>query len=571
MRYTQMLIPTLRETPAEAEVVSHKLMMRAGYIRKTAAGVYTYLPLCLRVLRKIERIVREEMERSGAQELLLPIVMPAELWIETGRWAVYGKELLRFRDRHDRDFCIGPTHEEAITDLIRHEVRSWRELPKNCFQIQTKFRDEVRPRFGLMRGREFIMKDGYSFDRDEEGALKNYEIMYEAYKRIFTRCGLTFRPVEAMTGSIGGSKSHEFQVLALSGEDEIVACDKCEYAANVEKAELKPASVISDQGSVIRKGEFKKVSTPGQKTVEEVCAFLKVSPQELVKTLIFDTDQGPIAGLVRGDHSLKEAKLKDAIGVEWINLAEERTVLEVTAAPSGFAGPVGLKIPIYADHAVAAMESFVVGANEADAHLTGVNIGDFKVEKFLDIRRAHAGDRCPRCEAGVYEEHRGIEVGQVFFLGTKYSKAMNAVYADEKGDEKVMVMGCYGIGISRTAAAAIEQNHDERGMIWPLPIAPYHVEIIPLSARGEVMEVAEGLLRELSAAGVEAMMDDRDERAGVKFADADLIGIPYRIIVGEKGLKDGVVELKERRGGDALRLAPKDVVEKLRDAVSKIG
>nr|HPM41564.1 proline--tRNA ligase [bacterium] len=530
-----------------------------------------YLPLCLRVLRKIERIVREEMERSGAQELLLPIVMPAELWIETGRWAVYGKELLRFRDRHDRDFCIGPTHEEAITDLIRHEVRSWRELPKNCFQIQTKFRDEVRPRFGLMRGREFIMKDGYSFDRDEEGALKNYEIMYEAYKRIFTRCGLTFRPVEAMTGSIGGSKSHEFQVLALSGEDEIVACDKCEYAANVEKAELKPASVISDQGSVIRKGEFKKVSTPGQKTVEEVCAFLKVSPQELVKTLIFDTDQGPIAGLVRGDHSLKEAKLKDAIGVEWINLAEERTVLEVTAAPSGFAGPVGLKIPIYADHAVAAMESFVVGANEADAHLTGVNIGDFKVEKFLDIRRAHAGDRCPRCEAGVYEEHRGIEVGQVFFLGTKYSKAMNAVYADEKGDEKVMVMGCYGIGISRTAAAAIEQNHDERGMIWPLPIAPYHVEIIPLSARGEVMEVAEGLLRELSAAGVEAMMDDRDERAGVKFADADLIGIPYRIIVGEKGLKDGVVELKERRGGDALRLAPKDVVEKLRDAVSKIG
>ena len=569
MRYTQMLIPTLRETPAEAEVVSHKLMMRAGYIRKTAAGVYTYLPLCLRVLRKIERIVREEMERSGAQELLLPIVMPAELWIETGRWAVYGKELLRFRDRHDRDFCIGPTHEEAITDLIRHEVRSWRELPKNCFQIQTKFRDEVRPRFGLMRGREFIMKDGYSFDRDEEGALKNYDIMYEAYKRIFTRCGLTFRPVEAMTGSIGGSKSHEFQVLALSGEDEIVACDKCEYAANVEKAELKPEA--RGPGPEIRKGEFKKVSTPGQKSVEEVCAFLKVSPQNLVKTLIFDTDQGPIAGLVRGDHSLKEAKLKDAIGVEWINLAEERTVLEVTAAPSGFAGPVGLKIPIYADHAVAAMEGFVVGANEADAHLTGVNPGDFKVERFLDIRRAHAGDRCPRCEAGVYEEHRGIEVGQVFFLGTKYSKAMNAVYADEKGDEKVMVMGCYGIGISRTAAAAIEQNHDERGIIWPLPIAPYHVEIIPLSAKGEVMDVAEKLLGELLAAGVEAMMDDRDERAGVKFADADLIGIPYRIIVGEKGLKDGVVELKERRGGDALRLPPKEVVEKLKDIVSKIG
>lgn len=568
MRYTQMLIPTLRETPAEAEVVSHQLMMRAGYIRKVAAGVYTYLPLCLRVLRKIERIVRQEMESSGAQELLLPVVMPAELWIETGRWAIYGKELLRFRDRHDRDFCIGPTHEEAITDLIRNEIRSWRELPKNCFQIQTKFRDEVRPRFGLMRGREFIMKDGYSFDRDEAGALASYDIMYEAYKRIFSRCGLSYRPVEAMTGSIGGSKSHEFQVLAGSGEDEIVACTKCEYAANVEKAELRHET--RDPRPEIRKGVFKKVMTPGQKTVEEVCEFLKVTPQNLVKTLIFDTDQGPIAGLVRGDHSLKEAKLKDAIGVEWCQLAEERTVTEVTRAPSGFAGPVGLSIPVYADHSVAAMEDFVVGANEADAHLTGVSLADFKVERFLDIRRAHAGDRCPRCEEGVYEEHRGIEVGQVFFLGTKYSKAMNAVYSDEKGEEKVMVMGCYGIGISRTAAAAIEQNHDERGIIWPIPIAPYHVQVIPLSAKGEVMEVAEKLHRDLEAAGVEVVLDDRDERAGVKFADADLIGLPYRIIVGEKGLKDGVVELKERRGGDAERMPPDQAVEKLKGIVAAV-
>ncbi|HPQ81644.1 MAG TPA: proline--tRNA ligase [bacterium] len=567
MRYTKMLIPTLRETPAEAEVVSHQLMMRAGYIRKVAAGVYTYLPLCLRVLRKIERIVRQEMEASGAQELLLPVVMPAELWIETGRWAVYGKELLRFRDRHDRDFCIGPTHEEAITDLIRNEIRSWRDLPKNCFQIQTKFRDEVRPRFGLMRGREFIMKDGYSFDRDEAGALASYEVMYGAYKRIFTRCGLSFRPVEAMTGSIGGSKSHEFQVLAGSGEDEIVACNSCEYAANVEKAELKPGN--GEQGTGNRKGEFKKVATPGQKSVEEVCGFLKVTPEELVKTLIFDTDQGPIAGLVRGDHTLKEAKLKDAIGVEWCNLAEERTVAEVTKAPSGFAGPVGLSIPVYADYAVAGMEGFVVGANEADAHLTNVSLADFKVERFLDIRRACAGDRCPRCEGGVYEEHRGIEVGQVFFLGTKYSEAMKAVYADEKGEEKTMVMGCYGIGISRTAAAAIEQNHDERGMIWPLPIAPYHVEVIPLSAKGEVMDVAEKIHRDLEAAGVEVVLDDRDERAGVKFADADLIGIPYRIIVGEKGLKDGVVELKERRGGDARRMPPDAAVSEMKGIVSR--
>ena len=567
MRTTQMLIPTLREVPAEAEVVSHQLMMRAGYIRKVAAGVYTYLPLCLRVLRKIERIVREEMAAKGAQELLLPIVMPAELWIETGRWSVYGKELLRFKDRHDRDFCVGPTHEEAITDLIRNEIRSWRELPKNCFQIQTKFRDEVRPRFGLMRGREFIMKDGYSFDRDDEGALKSYDLMYDAYKRIFTRCGLTYRPVEAMTGSIGGSKSHEFQVLAGSGEDEIVACTQCEYAANVEKAKLKaPVAKAAGEG---KKGAFKKISTPNQKTVEEVCAFLKVTPRELVKTLIFDTDQGPVAGLVRGDHSLKEAKLKDAIGVEWCQLAEERTVLEVTRAPSGFAGPVGLTIPVYADHAVAAMAGFVVGANEADAHLTGVNLGDFKVEKFLDIRRAHAGDPCPRCAGGVYEEHRGIEVGQVFFLGTKYSKAMNAVYADEKGEEKVMVMGCYGIGISRTAAAAIEQNHDERGIIWPLPIAPFHVELVPLSAKGQVAEVAQNLHDDLEAAGVEVLMDDRDERAGVKFADADLIGIPYRIIVGEKGLKDGVVELKERRGGDALRLSPADAVARMKEIVAQ--
>jgi prolyl-tRNA synthetase len=559
MKYSQMLIPTLREAPADAEVASHKLMMRAGYIRKLAAGVYTYLPLCLRVLRKIENIVREEMAAAGAQELLLPVVMPAELWIETGRWAVYGKELLRFKDRHDRDFCIGPTHEEAITDLMRNEISSWRDLPKNCFQIQTKFRDEVRPRFGLMRGREFIMKDGYSFDRDEEGAKENYRKMYEAYKRIFTRCGLRFRPVEAMTGTIGGSMSHEFQVLAASGEDEIVSCTKCEYAANVEKAEVRKPGT-RDLGLVTRKGLFQKIETPGKKSVEEVCAFLKVSPDQIVKTLIFDTDQGPIAGLVRGDHHLKEAKLKEAAGVEWCNLAEDRTVAEVTNAPSGFAGPVGLDIPIYADHAVAAMADFVVGANAADAHLTGVDLGDFKVAGFVDIRRAVAGDRCPRCEDGVYEEHRGIEVGQVFYLGTKYSQAMHATYMDEAGEARVCVMGCYGIGIGRTAAAAIEQNHDDRGMAWPLPIAPFQVEIIPLSMKSEVVALAEKLYADLRGKGVEVLIDDRDARAGVKFADADLIGIPLRIVVGEKGLAEGKVEFKERKGGEAIKLSPDEAL-----------
>ncbi|MFH1830602.1 MAG: proline--tRNA ligase [Pseudomonadota bacterium] len=576
MRYSQLLIPTLREAPSDAEVASHKLMVRAGYIRKLAAGVYTYLPLCLRVLRKIENIVRQEMIAAGAQELLLPVVMPAELWIETGRWAVYGKELLRFKDRHDRDFCIGPTHEEAITDLIRNEISSWRDLPKNCFQIQTKFRDEVRPRFGLMRGREFIMKDSYSFDRDEEAAKISYKKMYEAYKRIFTRCGLSFRPVEAMTGTIGGSMSHEFQVLAESGEDEILSCTKCEYAANVEKAEVKPpeasnASKASNARNEIQKGKYKKVKTPDKKSVEEVCEFLKVKPEQLVKTLIFDTDQGPVAGLVRGDHALKEAKLKEAIGVEWCNLAEDRTVSEVTAAPAGFAGPVGLNIPIYADHAIALMSDFIVGANEGDAHLTGVNLGDFKVEKYADIRCAVAGDLCPRCDDGVFEEHRGIEVGQVFYLGTKYSDSMKATYTDEDGNKRSCVMGCYGIGIGRTAAAAIEQNHDEKGIAWPLPIAPFHVEVIPLSTNEEVVEVANTLHDKLESKGIEVLIDDRDARAGVKFADADLIGIPLRIVVGEKGLKDGKVEFKERRGGDAVKMSPAEAIEKVVTAVAKIS
>jgi prolyl-tRNA synthetase len=552
-----MLIPTLKEAPSDAEVVSHQLMVRAGYIRKLAAGVYTYLPMCLRVIKKIENIIREEMTAAGAQELLLPIVMPAELWIETGRWNVYGKELLRIKDRHDRDFCIGPTHEEAITDLVRREVRSYRDLPKNLFQIQTKFRDEIRPRFGLMRGREFLMKDGYSFDRDQDESKKTYQAMYDAYRMIFDRCGLKYRAVEAMTGNIGGSLSHEFQVLAPSGEDEIISCTSCDYAANVEKAELKPET--RGQSSEKKKGKYKKVKTPGKKSVEEVCEFLKTSPDKLVKTLVFETDHGPVAGLVRGDHALKEAKLKDAIGAEWCHLAEEKTVMEATGAPSGYAGPVDLKIPIYADHAVAAMESFVVGANENDAHYTDVNLGDFEVKEFYDIRRAAAGDNCPRCGAEL-SEHRGIEVGQVFYLGTKYSESMKATYLDEQGKDRVIEMGCYGIGVGRTAAAAVEQNHDERGIIWPLPIAPFAVEVIPLGTDGEVKDVAERIYDELVSRGVEVLIDDRSERPGVKFADADLIGIPYHIVIGSKGLADGVVEIKDRRTGDKEKIGVDAVV-----------
>jgi len=566
MRYSQMLIPTLKDAPADAEVISHKLMIRAGYIRKLAAGVYTYLPLCVRVLNKIENIVREEMNAAGAQELLLPIVMPAEIWIESGRWQVYGKELLRIKDRHDRDFCIGPTHEEAITDLVRREVRSYRDLPKNLYQIQTKFRDEIRPRFGLMRGREFIMKDSYSFDRDIDASKKTYYVMYETYKKIFDRCGLTYRAVEAGTGNIGGSLSHEFQVLASSGEDEIISCTSCEYAANVEKAELKPPA---ESGKLkAESGRYKKVETPNKKSVEEVCEFLKVTPNKLVKTLIFETDKGPVAGLVRGDHVLKEAKFKDAIGFEWCHFAEEKTVKDVTGAPSGFAGPVNLNIPIYADHAVYGMENFVVGANEADAHLTNVNLGDFKIKAFYDIRRAMPGDPCPRCGAEL-SEHRGIEVGQVFYLGTKYSESMKATFLDEEGKDKVIEMGCYGIGISRTAAAAIEQNHDERGIIWPLPIAPFAVEVIPLGKEGASFEVAEKIYNELVERGIEVMIDDRNERPGIKFADADLIGIPYHIVVGEKGLADGIVEIKDRRTGDKEKVPVDKAVGHLLGGVLK--
>jgi len=553
MRTSQTLLPTLREDPGEAETVSHRLMLRSGMIRKVAAGIYTYLPLGLRVIRKIERIIREEMDRAGAQELLMPIASPAELWRETGRWDFYGKELLRFKDRHERDFCLGPTHEEVITDLIRREVRSYRQLPLNCYQIQTKFRDEIRPRFGLMRGREFIMKDAYSFDKDEEGAKLSYQKMYDAYVRIFTRCGLSFRPVEADTGLIGGTSSHEFMVLAETGEETIVYTEQGTYAANVERAEVLPPKETSTEAP----RPLRKVPTPGARTVEEVTAILKTTPQRLVKTLLYITSKEPVAVLVRGDRAVNEIKVKKLLGVTDLQLAGQETVMTLTGAPIGFAGPIGLKrVRLVADHEVKALRNFVVGGNEADTHYVDANWErDFTIEQYADLRNACAGDPSPRGD-GALRVARGIEVGHVFMLGTKYSKAMGATFLDPNSKECAAVMGCYGIGVGRTAAAAIEQNHDAKGIIWPVPVAPFHIHLLPLSQSAQVSEIALSLYNSLIQSGIEVLWDDRDERAGVKFNDADLIGAPYQLIIGDKGLAQGTVEFKLRKDGTVTRLGP---------------
>ncbi|MDA0738669.1 MAG: proline--tRNA ligase [Nitrospirae bacterium] len=561
MRTSQVLIPTLREDPVEAEIVSHRLMLRAGMIRKVAAGIYTYLPLGLRVIRKIENIIRQEMNRAGAQEILMPILSPAELWRETGRWDFYGKELLRCQDRHDRDFCFGPTHEEVITDLFRREVRSYRQLPLNCYQIQTKFRDEIRPRFGLMRGREFIMKDAYSFDRDEESARVSYQKMYDAYERIFTRCGLNFRPVEADNGMIGGSMSHEFMVLAETGEETILYEEGGTYAANVERAEvLPPTDVSTDQPLPLE-----TVSTPGMKTVEDVCKFLSLTPDHLVKTLLYQTpDNTIVAVLVRGDHEANEIKVNRLLGTTEIILADPEIVTKVTSAPVGFAGPVGLKnIRIVADQAVQGMKNFVVGGNANDTHFLNVNCDrDFQVETFADLRQAKAGDPSPRTNAPL-SSAKGIEVGHVFLLGTKYSEAMGANFLDDQGKDTMAIMGCYGIGVSRTAAASIEQNHDAKGMIWPTPIAPFHVHLLPVTNSELVQETTETLYQSLIEAEIEVLWDDRDERAGVKFNDADLIGAPYHVTIGDKGLKNGVIEIKHRRTGEMVKVAPSEATSYL--------
>ncbi len=561
MRQSHFLIPTLREDPGEAEIVSHRLMLRAGMIRKVAAGIYTYLPLGLRVIRKVERIIREELNKAGAQEVLMPIASPAELWQETGRWDFYGKELFRFKDRHERDFCLGPTHEEVITDLVRREVRSYRQLPANFYQIQTKFRDEIRPRFGLMRGREFIMKDAYSFDADEAGAKESYRKMYEAYKAIFTRCGLSFRPVEADTGLIGGTSSHEFMVLADTGEEGIAVCDACDYAANVERAELQEHAHKPPPETLREK---RRVPTPGKKTVEEVTAFLKVPATQLVKTLLYRADGKTVAVLIRGDHEVNEIKLKKALGATDLVMADSATVEQLSGAPVGFAGPIGLKgVPLIADLSVKGLVNVVVGGNAADTHWVDVTPGrDFTPHRYTDLRYAVAGDACPRC-AKPLRIVRGIEVGHVFMLGTKYSEKMKALYLDKQGREQMMVMGCYGIGVGRTAAAAIEQNHDAKGIIWPAPLAPFHVHVIPLADKGKVLEAAVALESEFERAGIGVLVDDRDERPGVKFNDADLIGCPYQVVIGEKNLSQGLMELKERRTGTVTKLPPADIRPRL--------
>ena len=543
MRYSRLLLPTLKEDPSEAEVASHRLLVRSGMIRQVARGIYDFLPLGKRTLKKVERIIREELDRIGCQEVMLPMVCPAELWQESGRWDFYGKELLRIRDRQDREFCLGPTHEEVMTDLVRRDVRSYRELPLNLYQIQTKFRDEIRPRFGLMRGREFLMKDGYSFHTDYDDTIREYHAMKEAYSRIFRRCGLRFRAVEADTGNIGGSLSHEFQVLAESGEDTIVSCNSCQYAANVEKADIRSSPVEARADEVLA-----EVATPGVRTIEEVSAFLARPADHFVKTLILVADGEGLAALVRGDDVLSETKLKAMLGATDLRMAEADEIERFTGAPQGFAGPVGLALPLYADYRLAGCRDMVTGANRVDTHVTGISQErDFPKVTFASLRAAKGGDACARCEEGVFEQYRGIEVGHVFYLGKKYSEKLGATFLDAEGNAQAMEMGTYGIGVSRTMAAAVEQNHDDKGIIWPMSLAPYEVMIVPVKwDDGASREAALRLQDDLEASGVEVLLDDRDERAGVKFNDADLLGIPLRVTIGPRGLAAGKVELKGR-------------------------
>lgn len=564
MRYSKTLIPTLKENPAEAEVVSHRLMLRAGFIRKLTAGIYSYLPMGLAAIRKVESIVREEMNRAGAQELLMPMVQPADLWVETGRYEKYGPELLRFHDRHNRESCLGPTHEEVITDIARKELHSYRDLPINLYQIQTKFRDEIRPRFGLMRGREFIMKDAYSFDVSDDAATISYQKMYEAYKRIFTRCGLDFRAVQADSGSIGGSFSHEFMVLADTGEDTIVICKECEFAANMEKA----AVVAPKKERTEALAAVEKIETPGKRKVDAVCEFLNIEPTKLVKTLVFKAGDVPVAVLVRGDREVEEVKLKNLLGVAEVEMADDKEVFDATGVPTGYLGPVGIKIKVVADQEVVNMENFYVGANEKNYHLKNVNLErDCTIDAVADLRQITTSDPCPECggQLGLTE---GIEVGHVFKLGTGYSESMDATFQDQDGKEKHLVMGCYGIGVTRVVAAAIEQNHDADGIVFPVPIAPFSVVILNLGINDQVInEAAEKLYAEFQAAGIEVLFDDRDERPGFKFKDADLIGIPYRITVGKGFAKNGLVEVKYRKEGTVEEMAPEQALSTLQGKI----
>lgn len=561
MRLSSYYVPTLREKPAEAEIASHQLMLRAGMIRKLASGIYSFLPLGYRVVRKVEGIVREEMNAKGALEVFLPLVQPGELWKRTERWDKFGRELLRFKDRGNRDFCLGPTHEEVVTDLVRKELRTYRQLPVNLYQIHTKFRDEIRPRFGVIRAREFIMKDAYSFDRDEEGLDRSYQLMYDAYCRMFQRCGLRFTAVEAETGAIGGDVSHEFMVWADVGEDMIVRCPACGYAANLERAGFQVHSPTRELERAME-----KVHTPSMKSMEEVTGFLGCPPFKLVKTLIYHTDQGFIALLIPGNREVNEAKVMRLLGVSELELAPSRDVEEVTGAPVGFAGPVALKgIRLVADRLLKDMKNMVVGANKEDFHLVNANLGrDFEVDLFGDVVKAISGDLCPKC-ASPLKFCNGIEVGHIFKLGTKYSESMEAYFLDEEGKERPFVMGCYGIGVTRIVAAAIEQHHDDEGIIWPISLAPFEVYLLPTNMdRSDISQASENLYHDIQGKGVEALLDDRDERAGVKFKDADLIGIPIRVTIGERGIKRGVCEIKLRRGKNPVEI-------RLNEASSKVA
>lgn len=564
MKASKMLAPTLREVPAEAEIASHKLMLRAGMMRKVASGVYTYLPLAWRSIRKIEQIIREEMDAKGGQELLLPAVQPAEVWQESGRWGVYGAELWRVKDRNGRDFCLGPTHEEIISVTVRGEVRSYKQLPQLLYQIQTKYRDERRPRFGLMRSREFIMKDLYSFDADEAGLSESYAKMYDAYSRVFTRCGLDFRPVEADSGAIGGKGSHEFMALAEAGESAILYCDTCDYAATDEIAGRDPLPVTPEEMLPIA-----KVDTPNCGTVEDVAKYLNVPTGRIVKTMYYQADGELVIVLIRGDRRINEIKLQGLLGCNELALADNAKI-EHDGSKVGYLGPVGVTdIKILADAEVPPMFNVIVGANDGERHLLNVNFkrGDFRIDQVADLRYLEEGEQCPHC-GGHLKMARGIEVGQIFKLHTKYSDSLHVNYAAEDGAERPMVMGCYGIGVGRTLAAVIEQSHDDDGIIWPVAVAPYHVVIIPVNGREqELVDTANKLYDEVTAAGLEAVLDDRGERAGVKFKDADLIGYPVRITVGAKPLAKGCVEVKIRQTGEMQEIPVGSVTAWLRDFV----
>lgn len=575
MRASRFLIATLKETPADAEVISHQLMMRAGMIRKLAAGLYTWLPMGLKVLRKVENIVREEMDKSGAQEVLMPAVQPAELWEESGRWQQYGGELLRIKDRHDRDFCVGPTHEEVITDLIRNELKSYKQLPANFYQIQTKFRDERRPRFGIMRAREFLMKDAYSFHLNQASLDETYQVMHATYTRIFTRLGLDFRAVQADSGSIGGSSSHEFHVLAQSGEDDIAFSTDSDFAANIEMAEAVPT--VSERPAPTQSME--KVSTPDQKTIEEVSAFLNIAPSQTIKTLVVngipdEKGQCPLVALVlRGDHTLNEIKAEKLANVASpLTMATEAEIEQVIGCKPGSIGPVNITIPVIVDRSAALLADFVCGANEDGFHYAGVNWArDANISDIADLRNVVNGDPSPDGK-GTLVIKRGIEVGHIFKLGKKYSEAMNANVLDENGRATIMEMGCYGIGVSRVVASAIEQNHDEKGILWPESIAPFHIAVVPLNAQKSelVASTGEDIYAQLQSKGLDVLLDDRNERPGVKFADMELIGIPHRIVISDRGLAQGEVEYKGRKDSDSQNIALSDLMAFLADKVSAL-